>query len=41
MGVADYQRVKTTEPPVIGPNPDKHPSAALTMLGWTLAGNNI
>ena len=41
MGVADYQRVKTTEPPMLGPNPDKDPGAEFTMLGWTLAGNNI
>ena len=41
MGVADYQRVKTTEPPMLGPNPDKDPGAEFTMLGWTLAGTNV
>ena len=36
MGAADYQRIKTTEPPILGNNPDKDPGAELTMLGWTL-----
>lgn len=40
--VADYyQRVKTTEPPMLGLSPDKDLAAEFTMLGWTLAGNNI
>ncbi|XP_065673915.1 uncharacterized protein LOC136090867 [Hydra vulgaris] len=38
LGAADYQRIKTTEPVVLGKNPDKDPGAELTMLGWTLSG---
>ena len=36
LGAADYQRIKITEPVVLGKNPDKDPGAELTMLGWTL-----
>ena len=38
LGAADYQRIKTREPVVLGKNPDKDPGAELTMLGWTLCG---
>jgi len=38
LGAADYQRIKTTEPPVLGPEPNKDPGAEFTMLGWTLSG---
>ena len=34
---ADVQKIKTTGPPVLGPNPDTDPGAAFTMLGWVLA----
>ena len=38
LGAADYQRIKTTEPSVLGKNPDKDPGAELTMFGWISAG---
>ena len=38
LGAADYQRVKTTEPQILGPDPNKDPGAEFTMLGWTLSG---
>ena len=38
LGAADYQRIKTTEPSILGKNPDKDPGAELTMFGWILAG---
>ena len=38
LGAADYQRIKTTEPQVLGPDPNKDPGAEFTMLGWTLSG---
>ncbi|KAK3709653.1 hypothetical protein QZH41_010985 [Actinostola sp. cb2023] len=38
LGVADYQRIKTTEPPVLGKNTDKDPGTELTMLGWMIQG---
>ena len=38
LGAADYQRIKTTEPPVLGSDPNKDPGAEFTMLGWTLSG---
>ena len=41
LGAADYQRIKTTEPPVLGPNPDVDPGAEFTMLGWTLTGKIV
>ena len=41
LGAADYQRIKTTEPPLLGPNPDVDPGAECTMLGWTLAGRMV
>ena len=41
LGAADYQRIKTTEPPVLGPNPDVDPGAEFTMLGWTVTGKTM
>ncbi|XP_070550016.1 uncharacterized protein [Ptychodera flava] len=38
LGVADYQRIRMTEPLVIGTHPDKDPGAEFTMLGWTISG---
>ena len=38
LGAADLQRIKTTEPAVLGPNPDTDPGAEFTMLGWIIAG---
>ncbi|XP_070537520.1 uncharacterized protein [Ptychodera flava] len=38
LGVADYQRIRTTEPLVLGTHPDKDPGAEFTMLGWTISG---
>ena len=32
---ADYWRVKTTEHPVLGANPDKYPGVEFIMPGWT------
>ena len=33
LGAADYQRIKTTEPVILGKCPDRDPVAELTMLG--------
>ena len=41
FGAADYQRIKTTEPPVLGPDPNKDPGAEFTMLGWALSGRAL
>ena len=41
LGAAEYQRIKTTEPAVLGDKPDTDPGAELTMLGWTLTGSTI
>ena len=41
LGAADYQRIKTTEPPVLGPNPDVDPGAEFTTLGWTVTGKTM
>ena len=38
MGAADFQRIKTTEPPILGPNPDSDPGAEFTELGWIVSG---
>ena len=35
---ADYQRVRTTEPLMLGAKPDKDPGAEFTTLGWTIYG---
>jgi len=41
LGAADYHRIKTTEPPVLGTNPDVDPGAEFTMLGWTVTGKTM
>ena len=33
IGAVNYQRIKTTEPVVLGKYPDKNPGAELTILG--------
>ena len=39
LGAADYQRIRTTEPLILGVDPDKDPGAEFTMLGWTVYGS--
>ena len=41
LGAADIQRTKSTEPAVLGSNPDSDPGAEFTMLGWVIAGKSI
>ena len=41
LGAADYQRIRSTEPLVLGYNPDQDPGAEFTMLGWVLYGRLI
>ena len=41
LGAADYQRIHSTEPPILGNNPDTDPGAEFTMLGWILYGRLI
>ena len=41
VGAADYQRIRSTEPPILGNNPDTDPGAEFTMLGWILYGRLI
>jgi hypothetical protein len=41
LGAADYQRVRTTAPPVLGNDPDKDPGAEFTKLGWTMYGQHV
>ncbi len=38
LGVADFQRIKSSEPPILGNQPEKDPGAEITMLRWTLYG---
>ena len=38
LGVADFQRIRTTESPILGKNPNIDPGAEFTMFGWTLLG---
>ena len=38
LGVVDYQRIRTNEPPVLGLNTNMNPVAEFTRLGWTLCG---
>ncbi len=38
LEVADFQRIKSSEPPILGNQPEKDPGADFTMLGWTLHG---
>ena len=40
LGAADIQRIKSTEPPVLGLNPDADPGVQFTMLGWVIAGKS-
>jgi len=41
LGAADIQRIKTTEPAVLGKNPDADPGAEFTKLGWTITGKSM
>ena len=41
LGVADYQCIRTTEPPILGNDPGNDPGAEYTMLGWILSGKII
>ena len=38
LGIADYQRIQTNEPLVLGMNTNMDPVAEFTKLGWTLCG---
>ena len=38
LGVADYQRIRTNEPLVLGLNTKTDTVAEFTKLGWTLCG---
>ena len=40
LGAADIQRIKSTEPPVLGLLPDTDPGVEFTMLGWVIAGTS-
>ncbi|CAB4034596.1 Pro-Pol poly [Paramuricea clavata] len=39
LGVADFQRIKSSESPILGNQPEKDPGAEFTMLCWTLYGS--
>ena len=41
LGAADYQRIRTTEQPVLGSNRDTDPGAEFTLLGWMLFGRQM
>ena len=41
FGAAEYQRIRSTEQPIVGVNPDTDPGAEFTMLGWMLFGRQI
>lgn len=41
LGAADYQRIRTTEPLILGTNPDQDPGAEFTKLGWTIYGRQM
>ena len=41
LGAANYQSIRTTEPLILGANPDKDPGAEFTMLGWTIYGRQL
>ena len=41
LGVANYQRIRTTEPRILGNDPDNDSGAEYTMLGWILSGKVI
>ena len=38
LGAGDYQRIRSTEQPIVGENPDTDPGAEFTMMGWTMLG---
>ena len=38
LGAADYQRIRSTEKPIFGSNPDTDPGAEFTMMGWMMFG---
>ena len=38
LGVADYQKIKTSEPIVFGKHPETDPLAEFTKLHWTFVG---
>ena len=40
LGAADYQRIRTTEPLIMGAKPDKDPGAEFTMVEWTFTEGN-
>jgi len=41
LGAADIQRIKLTEPAILGPNLDTDQETEFTMLGWVIAGKAI
>ena len=41
LGAADYQRIRSTEPPILGNNADTDSGTEITMLGWILYGRLI
>ena len=41
LSSSDFQRIRTTEPLVLGPNHNSDPGAEFTMLGWTLTGKTV
>ena len=40
LRAANIQQIKSTEPPVLGLNPDTDPRAEFTMLGWVIVGKS-
>ena len=41
LGAADIQRIKSTEPAVLGSNPGTDPGSEFSTLGWLIAGRSI
>ena len=41
LGAADYQRIRSAEPPVLGKNPDTDPGAEYTVFDWILYVKSI
>ena len=41
LGAGDYQRIRSTEQPIVGKNPDTDPGVEFTMLGWMILGKQI
>ena len=39
LGIADYQNIRTTEPPITRKDPDNDPVADFTMLGCKISEN--